>query len=313
MQVGHHREDIMQLVRAKAYFALLSAVLLWSGNWIAARAVRDDISPGLITFCRVLIVIAVLAPFVRTGLRQKLPLLAWRDWAIIAGLAVTGGGLHNAMQYLGLQYTTATNGTLFTSMSPIFILLMAGATLGERIGPLQRTGVAVSFAGVLTIALRGDASALAALAFNGGDLLCLLSMLLFSAYTVLLRMRRDRLDIPELLTVMQVLAALTLLPWLAWDLAFDARAHFNANGVAALLYSAIGSMLLAYACWSYAIPRLGAARCGPFMYLMPVFGVVLAAIFLREYPQWFHFAGIALIFSGIALSSFRTSKAASNR
>jgi drug/metabolite transporter (DMT)-like permease len=303
----------MQSVRAKAYFALLSAVLLWSGNWIAARAVRDDISPGLITFGRVVIVIAVLAPFVWTGLKQKLPALAWRDWAVISGLAVTGGGLHNAMQYLGLQYTTATNGSLFASMSPIFILLMASATLGERIGPLQWTGVAVSFAGVLAIALRGDASALAALAFNGGDLLCLLSMLLFSAYTILLRLRRDPLDIPELLLALLLVGSLTLLPWLAWDLAFDPRARFNANGVAALLYSGIGSMLLAYAGWSYAVGRLGAGRCGPFMHLLPVFGVALSAIFLREYPQWYHFAGMALIFAGIGLSSLRASKAASSR
>ena len=302
----------MQAVRAKAYFALVSAVLLWSGNWIAARAVRDDISPGLITFCRAMIVIAVLLPFVWSGLKQKLPALAWRDWAIVAGLGVTGGGLHNAMQYLGLQYTTATNGTLLFSMSPITILLMASVTLGERIGPMQWAGVALSFTGVLAIALRGDPHALAALAFNGGDLLCLLSMLLFAAYTILLRLRRDALTIPELLAALLMVGMVTLLPWLAWDLAFDPRAHFNANGVAALLYSGIGSMLLAYGGWSYAVGVLGAARCGPFVHLLPVSGVVLSAIFLREYPHWYHFAGMALIFSGIGLSSLRASKAASS-
>lgn len=301
----------MQAVRAKAYFALIAAVLLWSGNWIAARAVREDISPGLITFCRAVIVILVLLPFVWPGLKRKLPALAWRDWAVVFGLAVTGGGLHNAMQYLGLQYTTATNGTLLFSMSPISILLMAWVMLGERIGRLQWAGVAVSFTGVLAIALRGDPYALAALAFNGGDLLCLLSMLLFAAYTILLRMRRDPLTIPELLAALLMLGALTLLPWLAWDLAFDARARFNASGIAALLYSAIGSMLLAYGGWSYAVGILGAARCGPFIHLLPISGVVLSAIFLREYPQWYHFAGMALIFSGIGLSSLKASRAAS--
>jgi drug/metabolite transporter (DMT)-like permease len=49
------------------------------------------------------------------------------------------------------------------------------------------------------------------------------------------------------------------------------------------------------------------------MHLMPAMGVALAALFLGEYPSWFHFAGIALILTGVALSSFRASSAASNR
>jgi drug/metabolite transporter (DMT)-like permease len=80
-----------------------------------------------------------------------------------------------------------------------------------------------------------------------------------------------------------------------------------------VLYSAIGSLLLAYAGWSYVVRRLGAARAGVTMHLMPAMGVALAAFFLGEYPSWFHFAGIALILTGVALSSFRASSDASNR
>jgi drug/metabolite transporter (DMT)-like permease len=87
----------------------------------------------------------------------------------------------------------------------------------------------------------------------------------------------------------------------------------NPEGAAAVLYSAVGSLLLAYAGWSYVVKRLGAARAGVTMHLMPVFGVVLAAIFLAEYPRWFHFAGIALVLAGVGLSSLRASSASSTR
>jgi drug/metabolite transporter (DMT)-like permease len=70
---------------------------------------------------------------------------------------------------------------------------------------------------------------------------------------------------------------------------------------------AIGSLLLTYAGWSYVVTRLGAARAGAPMPMMPAFGIVFAAIFLGEYPSWFYFAGVAFIFAGVALSSFRTS------
>ena len=55
--------------------------------------------------------------------------------------------------------------------------------------------------------------------------------------------------------------------------------------------------------------RFGAARAGVTLHLMPAFGMVLAATLLREYPSWFHFAGIALILSGATLSSLKALKA----
>ena len=61
------------------------------------------------------------------------------------------------------------------------------------------------------------------------------------------------------------------------------------------------------------VKRLGAARAGATMHLMPAFAVGLAALFLGEYPRWFHGAGIALILAGVGLSSARAAAAASNR
>ncbi|MGH8692537.1 MAG: DMT family transporter [Burkholderiales bacterium] len=298
-------------MRAAAYFAVVAALALWAGNWVVARAVRDDISPGLITSARAVLVMMALAPLALPGLAARLKAFAARDWAVLVALGLFGGGMHNAMQYLGLQWTTATNGTIFFSLSPVLIMVLAGIVLAERVRGAQWIGVTVSFAGVLMIALRGEAEALAKLSFNPGDLLCLLSMVLWSAYTICLRLQRAPLEPVQLLFMVCAIGLATMLPWLAWDLAYDPRAHFNLNGTLALLYSAFASVILAYAGWNYGVARLGAARTGSFSHLLPAFGVIFAAVFLKEYPAWYHFAGIALVFGGIALSSLRASSASS--
>ena len=123
-------------MRFTAWLVLLATLALWSGNWIVARAVRDDIAPGIATVGRLIIVLAILLPFAARGLRAKLPELSRRDWKVLAGLGLTGGGLHLGLQWLGLHYTTATSGILYLSMTPIFILILA-APLGERIGLRQ--------------------------------------------------------------------------------------------------------------------------------------------------------------------------------
>ncbi len=294
-------------MRFAAYFALISALALWAGNWIVARAVRDDVSPGVVTSARAAIVMLALAPFALRGLAAKLRGLDRRAWGVLLALGLFGGGVHNAMQFLGLQYTTATNGTLTFSLSPITIMVMAGPMLGERVVRMQWVGFAVSFLGVLMIALRGDLAALLRLSFNPGDLLCLGSMFMWSAYTVCLRLRREQLEPLQLLFMVSAIGLLTLLPWLAWDLAHDHPAGFNRSGVFAMLYAAVASVLIAYAGWNYAVARLGASRVGGFSHLLPAFGVLFAALFLGEYPVWYHFAGVALILGGIGLSSLRKS------
>jgi drug/metabolite transporter (DMT)-like permease len=296
-------------MRFAAWMVLVATLMLWSGNWIVARAVREEIAPGIATVGRLIIVLAILAPFALNSLRHKLRTLARRDWWILAALGFTGGGLHLGLQWLGLHYTTATSGVLYLSMSPIFILVMA-APLGERIGPRQWAGVAISFCGVYLIATQGLP---AVPSFNVGDMMALASMMMWAGYTVLLRVRRDSLNTIELLVMVCAFGLAFMAPWLAFEILIEAKVELTPAGMLGVLYSAIGSLLLAYAGWSYVVRRLGAARAGVTMHLMPAMGVALAALFLGEYPSWFHFAGIALILAGVALSSFRASSAASNR
>jgi drug/metabolite transporter (DMT)-like permease len=297
-------------MRFTAWMVLLATLALWSGNWIVGRAVREDVAPGFATVCRQLVVLAILLPFTFAGLKRKVRGLRPADWKILAGLGFAGGGIHLGLQWLGLHYTTATSAVLYLSTAPIFVLLMAAAVLTERIRLAQWAGVAISFAGVAAIAAQGDPARLATLSFNRGDLMALASMAMWGAYTVLLRLRRDALEVPELIVVVCGFGFLFMLPWLALE---GGPFRLSAPAVAAIAYSAIASMLLAYAGWSYAVSRIGAVRAGATMHLMPAIGIALSALFLGEYPRWFHFAGVALILGGVALSSLRASSASSSR
>jgi len=141
------------------------------------------------------------------------------------------------------------------------------------------------------------------LRFNAGDLMALVSMAMWGSYTVFLRLRRDALSTPEFLVVLCCIGLAFVAPWVALEFALGARTTLSTAGCAGVLYSAIGSFLLAYLGWSHVVTRLGAARAGVTMHLMPALGVGLAAVFLGEYPGWYHGAGIASILAGVALSS----------
>jgi len=294
------------------WLVLAATLFLWSGNWIVARAVRDDIAPGIATAARLVVVLLILLPFTSSGIRKKYRQLQGKS--VLLALGFFGGGLHLAFQWLGLHYTTATSATLYLSTAPIFILLLSRPLLGERIAARQWAGVAVSFCGVALIGTQGRLlSGTSLVSFNVGDALALASMLFWGLYTVLLRMRSDELDTPEFLTVLCAMGLATLLPWVAFEITQGMQTNLSAAGAIAVLYSAVGSLLLAGAGWTYVVKRIGAARAGVTMHLMPGIAVLLSMLFLSEYPSWYHGAGIALILAGVALSSSRASSAASSR
>ena len=141
-------------MRFTAWLVLLATLLLWSGNWIVARAVRDDIAPGIATAGRLIVVLLILLPFTFTGLKRKFGKLQGK--AVLLAIGFFGGGLHLAFQWLGLHYTTATSATLYLSTAPIFILLLSRPLLGERITARQWAGVSVSFCGATTWTRRNS-------------------------------------------------------------------------------------------------------------------------------------------------------------
>ena len=71
-------------------------------------------------------------------------------------LGAIGVGTHNALAYLGLNYTTATNGVILNSFIPVMIIAMAWIFFRERLAPLQLAGVAISLCGVLAILSQGS-------------------------------------------------------------------------------------------------------------------------------------------------------------
>jgi len=97
-------------MRFTAWFVLAGTLLLWSGNWIVARAVRDDISPGIATAGRLVVVLLILLPFTLPGVKRKFAQLQGKT--VLLAIGFFGGGLHLAFQWLGLHYTTATSATL---------------------------------------------------------------------------------------------------------------------------------------------------------------------------------------------------------
>jgi drug/metabolite transporter (DMT)-like permease len=72
---------------------------------------------------------------------------------------------------------------------------------------------------------------------------------------------------------------------------------------ACVIYVAIFPSLIAYIFYNRGVELLGPIRAGLYLFLVPVFGAVLAMVFLGEKLYLFHALGFALILVGVLIGS----------
>jgi drug/metabolite transporter (DMT)-like permease len=291
------------LLRSPAV-ALALAALFWSGNFVAGRALRGHVDPVTLNFLRWLVALALIAPFVRQSTAASLQVLR-REWRLILALGATGIASFHTLVYLALQSTTATSALLMLSLAPILTLLGSAAAGMEHPTGRQVTGALISIVGASVLITRGSLTGTLSQGFNAGDLWMLLAVVIWAAYSLILRRRPADLPSSVALAASIAAALVMMLPLLIFGAPTPVAALASFPVLLSIGYIALFASSIAFLLWSYGVSRLGPARAGQFIHLMPIFGAGLAFIVLAETPTLAQIAGAVLVLSGIAVVEHR--------
>jgi len=90
---------------------------------------------------------------------------------------------------------------------------------------------------------------------------------------------------------------------LVWELAARPVMQLDAANLLSLLYVAVFPSTVAYLCFNRGVQLIGANRAAPFFHLVPVFGAVMAFVFLGERPHLLDLIGFALVLTGVYVAS----------
>jgi drug/metabolite transporter (DMT)-like permease len=293
---------------ARAYIQQGQLMVLWAGNSIVGRAVRDEVGPFTLSFVRWAGASLVLLPFAIRPLRRDWPVIR-RSWPIVLVLGLTGVAAFNAIMYTGLHYTTATNGILLQAAIPPAVLAADRLLFGVRAGWMQLLGILASILGVAVIVFEGRPSHVLGFRFGLGDGLVLIACLDWAIYTVLLRKRPGVSPYSFLLATFLVGVA-AIAPLALWEALTGPPVRWSVGVGGAFLYVALLPSLVSYLIYNQATELVGPARAGQAITLLPLFGALLSAALLGETLHPFHFAGMALILIGIVVSALAPRPAA---
>jgi len=167
-------------------FAFL-AVILWSGNFVVARALHGKIPPVSLSFFRWLVATVVLFPIAYNNVKKE-----WKDLVpharYLSLTALAGVTVFNTFIYIAGKYTTATNMALIgTTAAPVFVFLISALFLRQKLSLYQYAGISLCLAGILALLSKGNLDQLRHFRFTTVYLWVLASALSFAFYTLLVR------------------------------------------------------------------------------------------------------------------------------
>ncbi|GAA4371647.1 DMT family transporter [Agromyces bauzanensis] len=281
--------------RGRVYLFLALANLFWAGNYVFGEMVTREITPISLTFFRWAFAFLPLL-----GLAWLIERPNWREavreWRLHLLQSVLGLTGYTLLLYAALGLTGAVNAAVISAANPATIALAAALFLHERLNRVQVAGLVVAFIGVTVVLTGGDLGRLVEQGFGVGDLLVIGSVLVWTAYSLISR----RLVTPPITAtaVQGVLAVVTMLPVVA---VAGVSLPTSGAGALGLAYIVVFPSMAGYALWNIGASKIGPARAGIFLNLLPVFTVVIALAFgaTVELPA---FIGGALVVAGVYLT-----------
>lgn len=277
---------------------LALATLFWAGNFTVGELAVRSVDPLSLTWLRWVLASVPLLVVAHLVERPDWRTVA-RRWPSLLALGVAGMAGYPMLLYASLERTSAVSSSVINAINPAVMVVLAVLVGQGRAGRRGWAGVALGLLGVLLVLSRGDLSVLLALRLNSGDLIMLVAVVVWSAYTLGSR----RLGLPALsATALQVaLAAVVLTPF---ALGAGVRLPPDAPTWWAVAYIVVFPSIGAYLCWNHAVPRVTAGTAGTSMNLVTVFVMVMATLLGRP-PSVVQVLGAALVVGGVLLTTGR--------
>ena len=286
-----------------AYTLLICTTLIWSINFIIGKfAYLFEVPPLTLNFLRWSLVWILLFPFTYKEILSNIKLIR-KNIIYLTILAITSVSAFNSLVYLALNYTQAIDTVLMISIIPVFVLFLSSILGVEKFNIFQLLGLIVSFTGVLIIFSNADLNKILNLNFNIGNVWMLLAVFCWALYSSLLKKNKLPFSTLGLVEILASIGLIFLVPQFIGEQMYGKEIKFNKAFFLILSFVTFFASIAAYYSWNKAIELIGPNRASIFLHLMPVFGVILAIVLLKEKFQMYHFIGANFIVSGIYLSN----------
>jgi len=281
----------------------MGACVLWAASFIATKVALETVPPLTVVSLRLLVSALCFGAWFSFRGWPRGMLRPGRPRQLFI-LSLLGTGLHYGMQTVGLQWTTASNASIFAVTGPVSIAVIAILFLREKLTRRKAGGLALALAGVLVVMGLDTLSSFEIRSHLFGDFLVFSSIFLWALFTVYGKKLSAEMGALELSGAATLVGA----SWMAgagilesWWTGFS-LADVGPRAWSAIVFLGVTCSFLATALWFLALERTESQKAGIFLYTVPPITYLFAWLVLGEQPGFSLVAGSALVFFGVYLT-----------
>ena len=278
--------------------SLVAVALMWGVNYSVVKFGTSLVDPLAYNGVRVAIATALLSLIVAI---EREPFPPARTVLTLLALGVLGNGVYQFLFIEGIARTRASDAALVVAATPAFVALIGRLRGVERITSRGVLGIALSIAGIALVVLGttrltdGGASLI-------GDLLVLAGSLAWAVFTVLLKPHTEHVSGMQLSAFTMAGGAIMLVAISAPSISSANWGGIPRVGWAALGYSTVFALVIAYFLWYRGVRVIGPTRTAVFSNLQPVIAMLMAWAILHETPTAWQSLGAVSIMTGLLLT-----------
>lgn len=294
-----------KLVSPIVYVKLTLVAMIWGGTFIAGRIVAKVLPPLTAATSRFAIAVVLLLTIVRIA-EGGLPRLNRAQIAMTAALGFFGIFLYNLCFFVALAHMPAGRTALFVAINPIVTALLAALLLRERLSPRKWLGIAIAFAGAAVVITRGDLLGAAhdiSQSVGKGELVMLCGISGWAAYTLIGRYALKALTPIAATTYAALWGLLFLAIGASTELSTLDLSRVGWQILASIVYLGVAGTVIGFIWYYEGVKAIGPSRTSVFNNLVPVCGILLAALLLGEPVLMSMVIGGALTIVGVTLTN----------
>ena len=287
------------------YFGLLMISFFWGTPFAGVKIGLTYVSQVELVLTRPIIA-ATLFALILFALRNKIDVRIKReDYGLLAWLSFIGVASYYPIQTLGVNWTITIHTALIMATSPILTAVMAVFIRKERMSKRAALGIAIAFTGVSMIIMGGDGSAAAANPnMLYGDLILMVNSFTWAYFTIKGgELMKKYLPFVSMAYIF-IIGTLMIIPFAvlySFYQPVDIMKSFTSGYelIAIFLYLGALCSVYSYFFWYKAVKEIGPVKTSVFMYLNPLFAMLVGISVLGEQVNICSAMGGILVLAGV--------------
>ena len=262
--------------------SLIFAMFIWASSFIALKAAMEDLGPFTVIFFRMVFASLCFVYFIKDFIKYD---FSKKDIKFILLLALFEPCLYFVFESKALQLTSASQAGMITSLMPIITAMAAGYFLKEIISKQLIIGSLIAMSAAIWLSLQGSTSISSPNPLLG-NFFELLAMACGAGYTITARYLSSKYSALFITAIQVFIGAIFFTPLFIYEYN-TIPMNFTLNSFLWTIYLGVVVTLAGYGLYNYALTKIPASKAAVFIYLIPVFTLILAYFVLNEKLSFF--------------------------